>query len=111
MVARPGTQIITAPGWTDQPRLAIGLIDCDVHQVSKQPDDLHPDLPRSYKEQIIEQGLRIPSSGYFNVPRNTARTDLAANCDGEKHNPFEDGHTKRLSALNTWMCGTWTTPC
>lgn len=93
MTTMPGTRIVTAPGWTGQPRLDIGLVDCDVHQVIKQPEELFPYLPRVYKEQIVEQGLRMPGSGYFNVPKNAARTDLTTNCDVEKHNPFEDGNT------------------
>jgi len=105
MVAAPGTRIITAPGWTGQPRQQVGLIDCDVHQVINSPEDLYPYLPRVYKQQLIEQGLRMPGSGYFNVPRNAARTDLAANCDGDKHNPFTDGSNYELlrdEHLNVW---------
>lgn len=105
MATETGTRIITAPGWTGQPRLDVGLIDCDVHQVINGPEDLYPYLPRIYKQQLMEQGLRIPSSGYFNVPRDAARTDLAANCDGDKHNPFKDGsayETLRDEHLNVW---------
>src|SRR4051794_37412916 len=105
MVARIGTQIITAPGWTGQPRIDVGLIDCDVHQVIKSPEDLYPYLPRVYKEQLIEQGLRMPGSGYFNIPKNAARTDFAENCDASKHNPFEDGtayEQLRDEHLNVW---------
>ncbi|MGN6700495.1 MAG: amidohydrolase family protein [Thermomicrobiales bacterium] len=106
MGAGSGTQIITAPGWTGQPRLAIGLIDCDVHQVIKSPEELYPYLPRVYKEQLVEQGLRMPGSGYFNVPRNAARTDFAENCDAHRHNPFEDGSAYeqlRDEHLDVWQ--------
>ena len=106
MATMPGTRIITAPGWTGRPRSVVGLIDCDVHQVITAPEDLHPYLPRIYKEQLIEQGgLRIPSSGYFNIPQNAARTDLAANCDANKHDPFHDGgayETLRDEHLDVW---------
>jgi predicted TIM-barrel fold metal-dependent hydrolase len=95
MVTVPGARPITAPGWTGQPRLDLGLVDCDVHQGIKQPEDLYPYLPRVYREQMIEQGgMRIPGSGYFNVPQNAGRTDLAAaNCDATKHSTHKMGNS------------------
>ncbi len=94
MVTMPGARPITAPGWTGQPRLQVGLVDCDVHQGIEKPDDLHPYLPRVYREQLIEQGgMRMPGSGYFNVPQNAGRTDLqTANCDATKHNTHTMGN-------------------
>jgi uncharacterized protein len=58
----------------------MALIDCDVHQIIKAPDDLFPYLPRVYREQAREQGLCLPGSGYFNVARDACRTDLSG-CD------------------------------
>ena len=81
MTIMQGARPITAPGWTGQPRLQVGLVDCDIHQSIKQQEDLFPYLPRVYHEQIVEQGLRMPGSGYFNVAKNAARTDLAESCD------------------------------
>ena len=77
MATQVGARIITVPGWTGQPRTDLALIDCDVHQSIKQPEDLHPYLPRAYRQQAIEQGIRFPGSGYFNVAMDAARTDLA----------------------------------
>ncbi|HEV7214399.1 MAG TPA: amidohydrolase family protein [Chloroflexota bacterium] len=73
-----------APGWTGKPRTDLALIDCDLHQSIKKPEDLFPYLPAVYKQQIIEQGLRFPASGYFNVAKDAARTDLADGCDVSK---------------------------
>jgi predicted TIM-barrel fold metal-dependent hydrolase len=81
MTIMQGARPITAPGWTGQPRLQVGLVDCDIHQSIKKQEDLFPYLPRVYREQIVEQGLRMPGSGYFNVAKNAARTDLAESCD------------------------------
>jgi len=81
MTIQVGARPITAPGWTGQPRTDLTLFDCDVHQSIEKPEDLFPYLPRVYREQIVEQGLRMPGSGYFNVARNAARTDLAEGCD------------------------------
>src|SRR4051812_38419724 len=93
MVALSGARPITAPGWTGQPRTDLGLVDCDVHQIIKSQEDLFPYLPRLYKQQIIEQGVRSVGSGYFNVPQNAGRTDLAPNCDAEKHSNHTMGNT------------------
>ena len=45
MVARIGTQIITAPGWTGQPRLDVGLIDCDGGTVCCLQTQAAPPVP------------------------------------------------------------------
>jgi predicted TIM-barrel fold metal-dependent hydrolase len=81
MITQRGARPVTAPGWSGQPRTDVALIDCDVHQSIKTPEDLFPYLPRVYREQAREQGLCLPGSGYFNVARDAARTDLA-DCDG-----------------------------
>ncbi len=93
MATTVGARPITAPGWSGQPGTDRMLIDCDVHQSIKKPDDLFPYLPRVYREQAIEQGLRLPGSGYFNVARNAARTDLAVadGCDPAKHDGRQRG--------------------
>jgi len=77
MVTMIGTRPVKAPGWTGKPRTDLALIDCDVHQTIKKPEDLFPYLSAVYKQQIVEQGLRFPGSGYFNVAKDAARTDLA----------------------------------
>jgi predicted TIM-barrel fold metal-dependent hydrolase len=77
MATQLGAQPITSPGWTGQPRTDVALIDCDVHQSLKKPEDLFPYLPPVYREHAREQGLCLPSSGYFNVARKAARPDLA----------------------------------
>ena len=81
MAIQLGARPVTAPGWTGRPRTDLALIDCDVHQSIKAPEDLFPYLPRVYREHAREQGLCLPGSGYFNVARDACRTDLAT-CDG-----------------------------
>ncbi|MFN8537516.1 MAG: amidohydrolase family protein [Thermomicrobiales bacterium] len=92
MTIMQGARPITAPGWTGKLKTDLALIDCDVHHNIKQTEDLYPYLPRVYREQVIEQGLRMPGSGYFNVATNAARTDLAESCDaGMKWNGGQRG--------------------
>ena len=76
-----GARPVTAPGWTGKPRTDLALIDCDIHHTIGKPDDLYPHLPRLYRERVIDQGLLLPSAGYFNAPKRAARTDLAPGCD------------------------------
>ncbi len=93
MAVALGARPIKAPGWTGKPHTDIAIFDCDVHHSIKKPEDLFPYLPRVYKEQIIEQGLRLPGSGYFNVAKNAARTDLVAeNCDSTMHDGRQRGN-------------------
>src|SRR5262245_35611726 len=86
-----GARPVTAPGWTDQPRTDLALIDCDVHHKVKKVDELFPYMPRVYRQQILEQGLRMAGSGYFNVTKTAVRTDLAESCDASMK-PGYDGH-------------------
>src|SRR5262245_65783586 len=86
-----GARPVTAPGWTDQPKTDLTLIDCDVHHKVKKVDELFPYLPRVYREQVLEQGLRMAGSGYFNVSKRGVRTDLAESCDVAMK-PGYDGH-------------------
>ncbi len=105
MVTMLGSRPVKAPGWSGQPRSGLALIDCDVHHNIKKPDDLYPYLPRVYKEQVIEQGLRLPGSGYFNVAKNAARTDLAEGCDANMHDGRQRGEDLdqlREQHLNMW---------
>ena len=76
-----GARPVTAPGWTEQPRLGVAIIDCDVHQTVSKNEDLIPYLPRAYREQETDQGFLFPGTGYFNVPKRACRTDLAEGCD------------------------------
>lgn len=90
-MAVAGMQPITAPSWTAQPKQGIAFIDCDVHQLLVKLDDLIPYLPRVYQEQCADQGVLLPHSGYFNVPKRAAvRTDIARghdanNVDGDRY--------------------------
>jgi uncharacterized protein len=106
MTIMQGARPITAPGWSGGPRLDVGLVDCDIHQTIAKQDDLFPYLPRVYREQVIEQGMRMPGSGYFNVAQNAARTDLAENCDAlAKHDGRQLGNTYealREQHLDLW---------
>lgn len=88
MTTRLGAQPIMAPGWTGKERTDLALIDCDVHQIIRSQDDLMPYLSRVYREQVLDQGMLLPSSGYFNVNRRAGRTDLNTGCDGDAN--FED---------------------
>ncbi len=96
MVTMLGARPVKAPGWTGKPHTGLALIDCDVHHSIKKPEDLFPYLPRVYKEQIVEQGMRLPGSGYFNVAKNAARTDLAEGCDASKHDGRQRGEEYEL---------------
>ena len=71
-----GAAPVTAPGWTAKPKQDIAVVDCDVHHNLRQPHDLLPHLPRVYREHLLDQGLLLPSAGYFNIPLRAVRTDL-----------------------------------
>jgi hypothetical protein len=86
MAIRAGARPITAPGWTEERRLGVALVDCDVHQGVRSTSDLLPYMPRAYRRQAEEQGIRMPGSGYFNVAKDAHRTDLV---DGANR-PSED---------------------
>ncbi len=86
-----GAQPITAPGWTGQPKQDIAVIDCDVHHSLPKQDDLIPYLSRVYQERVIDQGFLLPSSGYFNVPKRAARSDLADGCDAKIYDGRQQG--------------------
>ncbi|RIK42074.1 MAG: amidohydrolase [Chloroflexi bacterium] len=81
MTATLGSTPITAPGWTGKPRSGLALIDCDVHQIISKQEDLYPYLSRLYRERVEDQGMLLPGSGYFNVPKRAARSDLNTGCD------------------------------
>lgn len=54
------------------------FIDCDVHQRIKRPQDLYPYLPREYREDIDQFGLRLTttgSGGYLNGGTGGYRAD------------------------------------
>jgi predicted TIM-barrel fold metal-dependent hydrolase len=38
-------------------------------------------LSQVYRERVIDQGLLLPGSGYFNMPKRAGRADLIAGCD------------------------------
>jgi len=79
-----GARPIKAPGWSGGPHADIALVDCDVHQTVSKIDELIPYMPRVYRQQAQEQGIRLAGSGYFNVANDAARTDLATDCDAPK---------------------------
>ncbi|MFZ0218078.1 MAG: amidohydrolase family protein [Candidatus Dormiibacterota bacterium] len=86
MAIREGARPVTAPGWTSEPRTGVALVDCDVHQGTREIAQLFPYLPRVYRQQAEEQGVRLPGSGYFNVAKDAHRTDLV----GGDERPRED---------------------
>lgn len=101
-----GSRPVTAPGWAGKPAADVVLIDCDIHHNVKQPDDLIPYLPRPYQERVRDQGFLLPGSGYFNVPKRAARTDLAANCDAtmeQSHMRGDDYDLLREQHLDLWQ--------
>ncbi len=81
----PGAKPIAAPGWTAKPKQSISLIDCDVHQVPHNREDLIPYLPRAYQERVADYGFPLLNSGYLNVAGRAARTDLAEKFNQEDH--------------------------
>ena len=61
------------------------IIDCDVHHMIAEPEELFPYLPRDYVEHIQDFGLMLPggfSTGYTNMPKGGARADV---WDGDIH--------------------------
>ena len=61
------------------------IIDCDVHHMIAEPEELFPYLPRDYVEHIQDFGLMMPggfSTGYTNMPKGGARADV---WDGDIH--------------------------
>src|ERR1700694_633738 len=100
-----GAGLVTAPGWTGRPRTDLALIDCDIHQTISKPEDLHPYLPRVYREQLIDQGLRTPGSGYFTIPLRAGRNDLTHGGDANKHDYQKLGSEYELlkdAHLDVW---------
>ena len=80
-----GSRPITAPQEGAERKQDQLIIDCDVHQTYRSPDELIPFLPGVYREIVSNQGVLVPASGYFNAPKRAARTDLA-----EDPNPRAD---------------------
>jgi predicted TIM-barrel fold metal-dependent hydrolase len=82
-----GGRPVTAPGWTGEPRQEVAIVDCDIHHSVSKNEELLPYLPRVYRERVTDQGFLLPGSGYFNVPKRAARTDLADGCDANMPTP------------------------
>src|SRR5215207_847421 len=91
MVVAVGARPIMAPGWSGGVHTVIALVDCDVHQTVHKMDDLIPHMSRVYRQQATEQGIRMAGSGYFNVAIDAGRTDLATDCDAQKHDVHDMG--------------------
>lgn len=81
MATNAAARPITAPGWTGESRAGVALVDCDVHQGTSKIEELFPYMPRVYRRQAEEQGIRLPGSGYFNVAHDVHRTDLVDGSD------------------------------
>jgi predicted TIM-barrel fold metal-dependent hydrolase len=81
MATNAAARPITAPGWTGESRTGVALVDCDVHQGTSKIEELLPYMPRVYRRQAEEQGIRLPGSGYFNVAHDVHRTDLVDGSD------------------------------
>ena len=80
-MAQLGTHPISAPGWPEKTSEDVALIDCDVHHNVRSPKDLFPFLSRAHQEILTDQGLLLPSSGFFNVPWRMNRPDLSEGRD------------------------------
>lgn len=93
MAMAVGARPIKAPGWSGKAHTDIALVDCDVHQTVQKLDELMPYLSRAYRQQAVEQGIKFPSSGYFNVANDAARRDLAQDCDAAMHDGRQMGTT------------------
>ena len=62
---------------TRGPKLAPFIVDCDLHHIWHEIDDVFPYLPRQYVEQIREFGPMLPKLSYTNVPNILGyRSDL-----------------------------------
>ncbi len=57
-------------------KVALAIVDCDVHHAVKKPDDLYPYLSRQYVEYVKDFGTMMPGVGYTNMPRGGTRGDL-----------------------------------
>jgi predicted TIM-barrel fold metal-dependent hydrolase len=104
-MAAPGAGLVTAPGWTAQAKQDLTLIDSDIHQTISKPDDLYPYMPEVYREQMVDQGLRVPSSGYFTIPLRAGRNDLSYGGDPAKHSYVKLGDDFELfkrEHLDVW---------
>ncbi len=71
-----GSAPVTAPGWTAKSREDVAIVDCDVHQNFRRPEDLLPHLSKFYQEHLYDQGLHLPGGGYPNMPFRANRPDL-----------------------------------
>jgi len=74
-----------AAGWREHFSSQMAVVDCDVHQIVRQLDDLIPYLPLRFREEVADQGFMIPSSGYSSVSKRAARTDLAKEFPAENY--------------------------
>jgi len=79
------SQPVLAASWRTYVADRVAVVDCDVHQIVRDFDQLLPYLPRYYREQVADQGFLIPSSGYFSAPKRASRTDLAGDDAGENY--------------------------
>lgn len=79
------SQPVLATSWRDYVAERVAVVDCDVHQIVRDFDQLLPYLPRYYREQVADQGFMIPSSGYSSAPKRASRTDLAKKEIGENY--------------------------
>ena len=75
-IGKKGAAPIAAPGWTAKSKDRVKLVDCDVHQAFREPEDLLPYLPKFYQEHLLDQGLHLPDPGYANMPYRRYRSDL-----------------------------------
>ena len=75
-IGKKGAAPIAAPGWTGKSADHVKLVDCDVHQAFREPEDLLPYLPKFYQEHLLDQGLHLPDPGYANMPYRRYRSDL-----------------------------------
>ena len=103
-----GSRPITAPQNGSERKQAQIIIDCDVHQNFDSTDELIPFLPGIYREIVTDQGVLVPTSGYFNAPKPAARTDLADDPNPRDYNGRHQGYdydSLREQHLDMWNIG------
>lgn len=76
------------------------IIDCDVHQRLRSPKDLFPYLPKVYREDIEQFGLRIPGVGYLNGGDRGYRADAWPRDGGMVGSDLELMREQLLDAYN-----------
>ena len=67
-IGKKGAAPIAAPGWTAKPADRVKLVDCDVHQNFREPEELLPYLPKFYQERCSTKACACPTPAMPTCP-------------------------------------------